>query len=950
MPKTRADSVSKVETIFGLRWVLALLAVAHALQPVLMAGTVEIRGYVLRQEEPVQGAVIRVLAADRRSGLSIEAARARSDGLGHFVVHAPWDREEGAPRGRLLEVSDGDTPPRALDLSKHYFVGPGANAHVGAVHLDRGVRLEGTIDAMPGGEAGPSRLVLWREDVDRPAARVHLTQQTASRTAYALPGVDPGSYFLGIERSDGVVERLGGVVASASSRPRTWRASSVAHATGRVVGSSGTPLVGATVRALAPAPVGAPARWLEPSSVQTDSDGRFVAPYPRHRAWILEVERPGYLTHRRTFARLPARRGYDEVLVRLHSSALIRGIVFDVEDPELTSEVRNARVNVVPLSGATHDPVTVTTDSDGEFVSPLLAPGSYRATISAEGYEASERIVSVPEGATEAPWQRFELEPQGTATLRIEVATCGGSVPLSNARVRVKTDGERYPRDAILDERGRARLPGTPVDRELSAWVIHPWHEPLRLDMGHRIDRDGSTLQIELPEPPWRLAQAAGRVFDAEGAPVAGARIEAFPINQHAGLAYYAVTDPKGRFWVGPMPEGAYWVKTDAVGYAQSVSGLRVKPTAPLHEVTVHKGATITGELLGATPDVGWRVFAHRLGDNETARAWKMALSMRGYPSDSKFGRIVEGAYVVEGVPPGRWVIVAETGEGAEREEYRAELELTTTDRSSGIDLKPHRVPSKDGLLPFVGRVIDAQTGAGLPNVGIRVGGLAYYPRGGLFTPRNRSADSGGFSVPNEIGLPARLLFHLPGYTMGEHLVTEESQVDEIEVVLQPTPGIDYQVEWVDGQTPHLRGLTLLATDGRRLDYVERSPPTPDGYWASAPPGHYILEVEHSFGVVRTPVEIPGPKVVVELLPTGSALLQIPDLEMEMGKGWLDGMAVTATPLGEPTNRDPIVVHERYNLSLAPGLWRLNVKASDGRSWTTDVVIRDREFSTAFFR
>ncbi len=127
---------------------------------------------------------------------------------------------------------------------------------------------------------------------------------------------------------------------------------------------------------------------------------------------------------------------------------------------------------------------------------------------------------------------------------------------------RTKTDAE-----------GRFELSDWPAGasaievREDGAWVGLPAAEVNHVQPG------GEELRIQLADDALRSAYLAGRVLDENGKPVEAAEIT--PYVESSGMGQSLATDAEGRFRVGPLRPGRYYLEARVKGYAaNSVHGI----------------------------------------------------------------------------------------------------------------------------------------------------------------------------------------------------------------------------------------------------------------------------------------------------------------------------------------------------------------------------------------
>ncbi len=129
-------------------------------------------------------------------------------------------------------------------------------------------------------------------------------------------------------------------------------------------------------------------------------------------------------------------------------------------------------------------------------------------------------------------------------------------------------------RHTKTDAEGRFELTDWPPEasaievREDGAWVGLPAAEIDPVQPG-----SGEELRIQLAADALRSAYLAGRVLDENGKPVEAAEIT--PYVEASGQGQSLATDAEGRFRVGPLRPGRYYLEARVKGYAaNSVRGI----------------------------------------------------------------------------------------------------------------------------------------------------------------------------------------------------------------------------------------------------------------------------------------------------------------------------------------------------------------------------------------
>ncbi len=294
----------------------------------------------------------------------------------------------------------------------------------------------------------------------------------------------------------------------------------------RVTDARGIPLRGAAVRVLAhrralrspfPNPV------LAEAVAGADGTAGF-RDLPAAALWRVEASAPG---------RAPgvATGPGPEITVALWQAGVLSGRVLEEGGD---APVAGATVEVLPSQPeAEHAPAAAgVTGLDGSFTIGNLAKGTWRVFVASPRHgPGKQEPVSIEEGATTT----IDLRVPRGLDLAGRVLFAGSEKPLAGGSVRVEEwggDPGRPPwfREAAVDAGGRFLLPAVPRERAASCWVTTvegtvisaPFPRP-RVDPATGLQEGDLVVSI-----PWNTPSGLryqGRVTDARGAPVAGARV-----------------------------------------------------------------------------------------------------------------------------------------------------------------------------------------------------------------------------------------------------------------------------------------------------------------------------------------------------------------------------------------------------------------------------------------
>jgi hypothetical protein len=238
-----------------------------------------------------------------------------------------------------------------------------------------------------------------------------------------------------------------------------------------------------------------------------------------------------------------------------------------------------------------------------------------------------------------------------------------------------------------------------------------------------------------------------------------------------------------------------------------------------------------------------------------------------------------------------------------------------------------------------------------LPLAGVRVSLLP--PRGGevnsgSFLRLEAVTDSrGAFRLPDVPGGSWRVQAVLEGYTPGDQTleVSASSAAEELEIALQATDGVTVQVALASGRAPSYVRAAVL--DGSGQEVASGTYPTgEDGrlHIGIVPAGSWDLVLDADGGApVTLPVTAPGNAGRVVLPLPGVLDLKVPALLTAR-----IGARVTLTDQsGKPFRTAWGENQKGFELEagalklqrLAPGTWKLDVLADDGRTWSGTATI-----------
>jgi hypothetical protein len=415
---------------------------------------------------------------------------------------------------------------------------------------------------------------------------------------------------------------------------------------GRVLGPDGSPLAGAEVWA--------GRLGVEPScfsswhpcpvtpSAATNAEGRFeVAPlYP---GWHnLFANAPGLVGGSAERVRAGAGESVSGISIHLRTGVAVTGRVVDPEGAPLAGiQIRAYNGRGIPEA---------VTAADGSYRLEGVDQGEIQIAAEIEGGQQAERRIRVGQEGARVPDLILDRpEPasaQGDASPLLQPAAHGFTITgrllgLSEEEIAAA----RLPMaGATLDAEGVYRVT---VQRPGRVLVVALSGSRSAVRAVEPVPGQDEVV-ADLVFPPVR--EVTGRVVDAEGGPVAGARLRVLHSREHQSTS----TRSDGTF-VLRLVDGTFGLEAKKPGYATGrlASPFRVMGCAVEDlEIRLERSATIRGRILGLAP-----------GEVPVVRAHARDLSQPGEVD-------LDGGFTIPDLDPGSWQIVAylHSGPEADRE------------------------------------------------------------------------------------------------------------------------------------------------------------------------------------------------------------------------------------------------------------------------------------------
>jgi len=443
---------------------------------------------------------------------------------------------------------------------------------------------------------------------------------------------------------------------------------------GRVVDAAGEPVAGVEIEASPQGETGMVVRMSSrpPSSLTARSSrlGAFrLGGLPAGEAYALAFRRAGYAETRIEVGKLAPFEQHTELEVVLRRGRRAVGLVRAEDDsPVAGATVRltrrsdagggASRLVLRRLGGPEEDRGDEhATDARGRFEVGDLEAGRYDLEVEAEGFaRAAVPGVEVPEDVNEVDLGTVVLAP--AAAIAGLVVDAEGR-PLAAAEIRYDRDAERpaaFLAAMLAGEPARARTDAG------GAFTLSGFRDGERVHLlvsrAGYVDATVAAVTVPTVEPVEVVLRTAsrvtGKVVDADGRPLAGARVVVQPEGQRfPGGRVETAGD--GSFELADVAPGRVEVSAEAPGYqGASLAGLEVPAGGELAGVTLALavGAVVEGTVFApdALPVIGAAVRAVEPGASTGLRFNAFAFAT----TDG------DGRYWLDGLPPGRRTVIAQ--------------------------------------------------------------------------------------------------------------------------------------------------------------------------------------------------------------------------------------------------------------------------------------------------
>jgi hypothetical protein len=421
-----------------------------------------------------------------------------------------------------------------------------------------------------------------------------------------------------------------------------------------------------------------------PTPFRSD-DGRYLLEDVPTTATQLVVTAPGYVTSRVSGLTLEEGKGVTADVALEHG---VRLVGHATSDGRPVAAVTVTLTQAGPMMRAMRDQGrTATTDENGDYAIDGVAAGAHRVEFSKTGYVAIVKSVETTAGKE----GRLDVELERGREIAGRVVD-GSGEPVSGALVYVESRGYASRGNLVnTDGDGAFRLEGLAEGR----YIVRA--EKSGYMQGRVEDVEaigGRSVTITLS----RGGTITGHVVGLNEQELGQAMVTA--ASGRGGRSETRV-DAGGRFTLTGVPDGDVQVTARLMGGRRGQSAMKnvtvLNGSAPPVELDFSAGTTIRGRVLrGGKPLAGGFVTFRRVSEGQAV----------GYAEPGMTGP--DGTYEVR---------VAEAGE------YRINVSLGQTSFDGGSVVvsgaMQHDIELRGATLR--GRVVDADTGAALPNVSIQL-------------------------------------------------------------------------------------------------------------------------------------------------------------------------------------------------------------------------------------
>jgi hypothetical protein len=612
-------------------------------------------------------------------------------------------------------------------------------------------------------------------------------------------------------------------------------------------------------------------------------------------------------------------------------------------------EIRARRANGTPAAravvriGASMIPIGLT-DPEGKFTLARPPQEALAYQIETEDGQYGSVTVAASSGTAAAAPLVVTAEPPLVLTGSVHDQETGRGVGGA-----VVWSSQRPTDNAVSGRDGTWQLQAWSAEQGLWLQIAAEGYSPARLQLGDELRLGGEAPSIHL-QP---VVALAGRVVDAAGAPVVGARLEGMVLARARGNVekLRATTAADGTFRIRSLPpEGELTLEVLHADFARrsvALGQVRDLAAGPPLELMLERGRTAIGTVEGPTGEAvpGAQVELLR-GDTDDVRFGMRRRSAAGDPQLAS-RTDAQGRFAVARTPAGRFDISVRAAGYAEAIVPRVEVPPGEGDHELGTVTLEHG-------LALEGKVVD-ESGQGLggARVTLRTGALRGYPSG----PEAVSAADGSFSFPDlRRGEEVFLAAELDGYAQVHEAIVRIPALDPVRLTLQSASLVRGRVLGPDGagvgsaMILAIPPMNVLRTAPRPRQRNARTD-TGGGFELRLAPGEWQLTAHADDSLTAPPLTVsldPGQALedlVIQLRPAARVTGAIVDPE---GRPVVGAQVIVEVATGSGSSSSsgpPSDAAGRYRVSLDESDWYRTVPSGMPTRYT--VVVQHSDFRPA---
>jgi protocatechuate 3,4-dioxygenase beta subunit len=771
---------------------------------------------------------------------------------------------------------------------------------------------------------------------------------------------------------------------------------------GFVAGSDGKPVEGAQVSVAAASadPFASFGQPDAPPAAITSQDGFFRVEDRRAGETVdVDVRRAGYAPGSAPGVQVPVE---GPLRIVLRPTSVVEGRTVDPDGKPVPgarlflNPTGPAAMGAGIVMFTTASMKEATSGDDGAFRVADVPPGSFELKAEASGRQMAEMSNLEVRAGQDLKGVEVVLPPG--AVIEGRVLASGRPVPGAQVEpVEPETSMARMiirSARATADGDGYYRLDGIAPGARTFQAESKGFRKAVR-DL--EVRAGGNALDFSLEAG----VEITGRVVDDAGAPVAAALV-VLREGWNSWDLPNDVSGPDGSFTLAGVADGTYRISAEKEGFARSEEGQEVTVAGSSVrgvEVKLATGGAIVGQLSGldftelsqvsvrvddfhtgrVSPDGVYRIENVEPGERKVVASVRGARQTEGRVTlepgerearldlEFKEGHLLTGQVLRNGEAArgenvaltgpgvaGRWSETDHEGrfryEGLESGTYELEVmdRRGQTNHKESVELSGDRdLRIELHTVAIAGRTVDSMDKGPVAGVGVAL--LA--PEGQKsqsFLRLEATTDSKGeFRLPDVPEGSWRVRAMLAGYAPAEVSVEVDagSPVDDLEIPLQATEGVTLEVVLASGRPPDTVQTAVLDAAGRVV--VAAGYPTGENgrvRISSVAPGTWelLLDADGS-APVSVPVTSPGNAGRVVLPLPGGLDLKVPALagarlDAKVRLTGADGK-LFRQPWGDAQPAFDLDGGARKFERLPPGIWKLDVTAADGRTWTGTTTV-----------